>query len=81
MKDALDPGIRTTLANNIRALSARRGLPIAHVADLAGVSRSQLFNVLARSASPRIDWLCKVASVLEVEVWALLKDPERPRRS
>lgn len=48
------------------------------VADLAGVSRSQLFNVLGCRASPRLDWLAKVAAVFEVDVRRLL-DPCEPR--
>ena len=42
------------------------------LADFAGISRSQLFDVLARRKAPSIDWLSKIAQALDVEPWKLL---------
>ena len=46
-------------------------------ADFAGVSRSQMFAVLAGETAPSIDWLAKVAEALEVEPWELLRPVPR----
>ncbi len=67
--------LRERLRDNIRRLAARRGWSMQMVADRAGVSRSQLFNVLGCRASPRLDWVARVALVLEVEVAELLAPP------
>lgn len=42
-------------------------------ADEAGVSRSQLYDVLAGKKSPTTDWLDKCANVLGVPTYVLMK--------
>lgn len=69
----MDPdALRSLLAENIRAFAAARGVTLTNLADFAGVSRAQLFAVLAKSTAPTTDWLAKVAEALEVELWRLL---------
>ena len=68
-------GLRAVLARNLRAFARERGIGHSALADFAGVSRAQLYAVLARKASPTVDWLSKVGQALEVEVWRLLAAP------
>lgn len=67
----VDPA--AVLAANIRRLAKRRRLSLNALADVAGVSRSQLFAVLNGTASPTTDWMHRVSLALEVEVWQLIK--------
>ena len=73
------PEVRALLAENIRAAARSRGLSIERLADFAGVSRSQVFSVLAESTSPTVDWLTKVATALELEPSALLTPADAKR--
>jgi transcriptional regulator with XRE-family HTH domain len=50
------------------------------LADFAGVSRAQLYAVLAGDAAPTTDWLAKIALILEVEPWKLLTAPSASRQ-
>ena len=68
--------LRGILARNIRQQAKRRKLGLNSLADFAKVSRSQLYDVLARRKSASVDWIAKVALVLKVEPWRLL-EPER----
>ena len=54
-------------------------MTINAVADFAGVSRSQLYDLLASRKGVTLDWLAKVAPALGVEPWELLK-PSEPGR-
>ena len=65
------------MAGRIRTLARTRRIPISHLADLAGVSRRQLFDVLGGRSSPTLTWLGKVADALEVDVTELLTRPRR----
>jgi transcriptional regulator with XRE-family HTH domain len=73
--------LRELLAENIRVLAAERGLALNALADFAGVSRAQLFAVLAGTTGPTIDWLAKLAAALEVEPWRLLNPTSAGSRS
>jgi transcriptional regulator with XRE-family HTH domain len=68
------------VAARIRALARQRRIPLSHVADRAGVSRTQLFDVLAGRKSPTLAWLVKLAAALDVDVAELLA-VSRARRS
>lgn len=59
--------LRRLVARNIRAAARKKRLALTALADFAGISRSQLFAVLARATSPTLDWLAKVATALDVE--------------
>lgn len=65
--------LREVLAHNIRKVASRRSIGLNRLADIADVSRSQLFNVLAKGSSASIDWIARVAAALEVAPHELLK--------
>ncbi len=67
---------RYVLAQNLRRISSKRRIGLNALADLAGVSRSQMYDVLAKRKSATIDWLDKVADALDVEVTELLRSPD-----
>ena len=57
-----------TLADRLRARANQLGLAPAHVATMAGVNRSFIYDILrGRSARPSIDRLADVALVLKVD--------------
>lgn len=68
-----DSVVDRAVAANIRRLAKARGVGLNVIADLAGVSRSQLFDVLAANTSPTIDWLALVAQALGVEISDLMR--------
>lgn len=69
--------LRAVFAKNVRATAEERGLSLNSLADFAGVSRAQMYNVLACNSSPSLDWIAKVAKVLELEAWQLLVPDRR----
>lgn len=69
--------LRAVVARRIRYWARRRGLTLYNVADLAGVSRSQLFNVLGANNAAGLDWLTAIARALDVEVHELLRERRR----
>ena len=57
-----------TLADRLRARAQQLGLTPAHVAEMAGVHRSFVYDILrGRSARPGLDRLAEVARVLKVD--------------
>ncbi|MBL8624119.1 MAG: helix-turn-helix transcriptional regulator [Myxococcales bacterium] len=64
--------LRGVLARNVRQQAKARGLALNSLADFAGVSRSQLYDVLARRKAASIDWLAKIAKALDVPPSQLL---------
>ena len=57
-----------TLADRLRARSDQLGLAPAHVAEMAGVNRSFVYDILrGRSSRPGIDRLADIARVLKVD--------------
>ena len=63
------------LSQNIRRLAKARKIPLTHLADRAGVSRAELFNVLKGERSPTLRWVEAVAAALEVPVADLVREP------
>lgn len=61
------------LAKRIRARALVRGVALTHLADRAPVARSSLFRVLKGAQSPTVAWVAKIARVLRVETWELLR--------
>jgi transcriptional regulator with XRE-family HTH domain len=57
------------LARRIRELAAERAIPLSHLADRAGVSRSLLWEIFAQSASVTLETVQRLSDALE------LKDP------
>jgi transcriptional regulator with XRE-family HTH domain len=72
--------LRSVFARNVRSSAEARGVSLNSLADFAGVSRAQMYNVLAGNSSPSLDWISKVAIVLECDAWELLV-PEEHRRA
>ena len=66
--------IRDVLAGNIRKALHDQSLAINSLADYAGVSRSQLYDVLSSRKGASIDWIDKVADVLGMSSADLLRD-------
>lgn len=64
--------LRSVFAQNLRSTVERKGMRLNRVADQAGVSRAQMYNVLAGRSSPSLDWISKVSLVLEVSPAELL---------
>lgn len=67
--------LRRVLARNLRAVAQRRGLALGAIADFAGVSRSQIYDVVACRKAATVDWIAKVAAALGVGAHRLL-DPD-----
>lgn len=57
----------------IRQQAKKRATTFNALADFAGVSRSQLYDVLAKRKAPSLDWLAKIANALGVDAWKLLQ--------
>ena len=74
---AIVASLRRVLAANIRRMAGDRGIALNTVADIANISRSHLHAVLGAERAATVDWLEKVAAVLEVEPWELLKPSKR----
>ncbi|MCR9161939.1 MAG: helix-turn-helix domain-containing protein [Nannocystaceae bacterium] len=68
--------LRRIVGANIRSLCKSRGMTTPQMADFAGVNRAHAYNVLASEAAPTTDWLAKVAVVLGVEPFELLREPQ-----
>jgi len=65
--------IRIVVAENIRRVAKRESFGLNELADVAGVSRSQLYNVLAGTSGASLSWLEQIANALDIQVWKLLK--------
>lgn len=68
--------IHERVVAQIRALARRRKIPISHLPDRAGVSRSHFWDVMKGRASPTIEWLQQIAVALGVDVEELVKRSE-----
>jgi transcriptional regulator with XRE-family HTH domain len=77
---AVEPDeLRARVATHIRELAARKRLRLTELADLAGVSRGHLWSVLGGEKSATLDYLCRLARVLEVDPHELVRPPRKPR--
>jgi len=56
----------------MRALAEGRGIPLSHLPDRAGVSRSHFSDVLAGRKSLTLKWLAGIAEVLSVDAGQLV---------
>jgi len=70
--------VHRRLVGQVRAAAKSRGVQLTHVPDLAGVSRSHFWDVLAGRKSPTVAWLTKVAVALRSEPSELLSVNGRP---
>lgn len=68
------------ITTNIRYLMDKRDLRSqVKLAAAAGISQTNLSNVLRQAISPSLDTLTSIAAGLRVETWRLLADPETTR--
>lgn len=65
----------------VRSAAKARGIQLSHVPDLAGVTRSHFWDVLAGRKSPTVSWLTKVAGALGCEPSVLLAGGDLPTAS
>lgn len=65
--------LREVVAGNIRRLAEQKDLGLNALADLSGVGRTQLYDVLAGRKAATTDWLAKVCVTLGVEAYVLLR--------
>ena len=64
----------------IKQIAKQKRMPVSHVADRAGVSRSHFFAVMSGERSPTLLWVEKVADALEIDGADLLAKPQRTTR-
>lgn len=64
--------LRAAVARNIREAADDRKMSLNRLADLSGVSRSQLYGVLAQQTAPSIIWLERIANALDVDIMTLV---------
>jgi DNA-binding phage protein len=64
----------------IRRIARDREMPLTHLPDRAGVTRSHFWAVLAGKKSPTLRWLQHVAKALDVDVSELVVQRPRQRR-
>lgn len=64
------------ISDNVRRLAAERRIPLAHLADRAGIGRTTMWRLLDVNergpSDPRFSTLAALAEALEVEVQALM---------
>lgn len=73
--------LRARVAARIREIAGRKGLPLTRLADQAEVSRAHLWGVLNGKSAASIDFLAKLARVLDVDPDELVKRPRTPRKA
>ncbi len=64
--------VQRRIASRIREIARERGVPLTHLADRSGTSRSHLWNVLSGAKAPTLTWLVAIANALEVDPADLL---------
>lgn len=65
---------RRLVARNIRHRAKAKRMPLNSLADLAGVSRSQLYDVLRFKKAASTNWISRLANALDAEPSDLLKE-------
>ena len=63
------------ISRRIRRLAKARKIPLSHVADRAGMSRSGFWSLLNGEVSPTVRSLEMIASVLSIHVSELVEEP------
>ena len=66
------------VSRNVRRLAAERGIPLAHLADRAGIGRTTMWRLLDVNeqgpSDPRLSTIAALARALDVETAYLLED-------
>ena len=67
------------ISANVRHLAGERGIPLAHLADRAGIGRTTMWRLLDVNergpCDPRLSTIAALATALEVTVAELLAEP------
>jgi transcriptional regulator with XRE-family HTH domain len=71
--------LRARVAARIRELAKRRKLRLIDLADQAGVSRGYLWAILGGESSATLDYLCRLARVLQVDPLELVRPLRTPK--
>jgi transcriptional regulator with XRE-family HTH domain len=66
--------LRDTIANRIREIRNEKGLSQEYLSEEAGYSRTYVGQIERGKKNPTVDAIEKIADVLDVEPWKLLKD-------
>ncbi|MEX1366418.1 MAG: helix-turn-helix transcriptional regulator [Nannocystaceae bacterium] len=78
----MDPEqIRARLSARLREAQELRGVTTQELAKQAGVGRPHLHDVLAGKAGPSVDYVARLADVLDVDPATLLSDKPITRRT
>lgn len=73
--------MRYSIADRLKARARQLGINAAHVAELAGVNRSFVYDIMRGSSeNPNLDRLQRVAEALKVEQLAAARTGIRRRR-
>jgi transcriptional regulator with XRE-family HTH domain len=62
---------------NLRRLTEAKGIPLTVLADRAGIDRRQLFDMMAGEYDADLEWVGRLAEVLEVPLTELFR-PDLP---
>jgi predicted transcriptional regulator len=62
---------------NLRRLTEAKGIPLTVLADRAGIDRRQLFDMMAGEYDADLEWVGRLAEVLEVTLTELFR-PDVP---
>jgi predicted transcriptional regulator len=65
--------LRKNLSQNVQRLSEKNNLSLGSLADLANISRSQIYNVVREDKAATIDLLQKLGEAFDKAPWDLLK--------
>ncbi len=70
----------TNVARLLRKERIRRGLSMNHVAKKSGLSQQMVSYVERGMRNPTLDTLLRIASVLDIDLWKLIKHASNPSR-
>lgn len=73
--------IHELVSENLRRLTEEKGMPLAVVADRAGLDRREFFAVLTGEQEGDFDWLVKVAEAIGVTTADLVVDNQQPPKT
>lgn len=65
------------VVRHIRERAKRLKIPVTHLPDRAGVSRSHFWEVMAGRRSPTLKWLAQLATALDVDAGDLVAQERR----
>jgi transcriptional regulator with XRE-family HTH domain len=63
---------------NLRRLTEAKGIPLTVLADRAGIDRRQLFDMMAGEYDADLEWVGRLAEVLEVPLTELFRPDVAP---